>query len=345
MKKRICACLLLCLIMVVGIKPMSASGATTLLPTACDNLQTNLRAYSELVQTDGGYMRVFYDGENIQAEDYDGHFNLINKRTIPMELTYWGGFYAGEEAFFIVTGQANTEENNHTEVIRVIKYDKNWNRLGAASITSNADLFGGDVRYPFDYGCVEMTEHNGMLYIVTGHQGYVDEAVGQGHQGFLMIAVDEDTMTGSIVDCDLWHSFAQHIENDQNHLYVLEQSEGSGYTKLSQYNITTLESKSIPVLEYGGSRTSVWAVKCYASVDDLALSTENVLCIGTSIDQSKYDEVSSNTAHNIYLTITPKADFIEERTTVKWLTDYVGGGKSFLGVKLTKINDDRFMIS
>ena len=43
----------------------------------------------------------------------------------------------------------------------------------------------------FDYGCVEMTETNGTLYIVTGHEGYVDESVGQGHQGFLMIAVDQ----------------------------------------------------------------------------------------------------------------------------------------------------------
>ena len=36
-----------------------------------------------------------------------------------------------------------------------------------------------------------MTETNGTLYIVTGHEGYVDKSVGQGHQGFLMIAVDQ----------------------------------------------------------------------------------------------------------------------------------------------------------
>ena len=56
-----------------------------------------------------------------------------------------------------------------------------------------------------------MTETNGTLYIVTGHEGYVDESVGQGHQGFLMIAVDQASMTGKIVSCDLWHSFAQYI--------------------------------------------------------------------------------------------------------------------------------------
>ena len=101
-------------------------------------------------------------------------------------------------------------------MIRVIRYDKNWKRNGAASITSNPDLFGGEVRYPFDYGCVEMSENNGKLYIVTGHRGYVDESIGQGHQGFLMIQVDQSSMTGKIVSCDLWHSFAQYIKSKDN---------------------------------------------------------------------------------------------------------------------------------
>lgn len=80
-------------------------------------------------------------------------------------------------------------------------------------------------------------------------------------------------------------------------------------------------------------------------VDGMALSSDNVLCLGTSIDQSKYDEVNSDMAHNIYLTVTPMSNFTEEATTVKWLTNFNGGGKSFLGTKITKINDNRFMLS
>jgi len=77
----------------------------------------------------------------------------------------------------------------------------------------------------------------------------------------------------------------------------------------------------------------------------MALSSNNVLCLGTSIDQSKYDNVSSKTAHNIYLTVTPMNDFSEGSTTTKWLTNYNGDGKSFLGTKITKVNDNRFLIS
>lgn len=321
------------------------NAATNILPKAFDNLQISLRAKSKLVATADGYMRVYYDGKKVGVEYYDDEFNIKSKKLIAMELDIWGGFYAGTDAYYLIEGQNNTVESDSAEVIRVIKYDTNWNKKGVAKITGNTDLFGGEVRYPFDYGCVEMTERNGILYIVTGHEGYVDPAYNQGHQGFLMIAVDEATMNGEIVDCDLWHSFAQYIECKDSNLYVLEQSEGSRYTKLSKYNADTLDSSSIPVLEYGGVQTSAWAIACYASVDGMALSSDNVLCLGTSIDQSKYDELNSDMAHNIYLTVTPMSNFTEEATTVKWFTNFNDGGKSFLGAKITKINDNRFMLS
>lgn len=314
-------------------------------PKAEDNLEVSLRKKSALEVTDDGYMRVFYDGDQVNIEYYDEEFQLTSRKTVEMELDIWGGFYAGENAYYLVEGQSNEEESYSKEVIRVIKYDVSWNRIGAAKITGNPDLFGGEVRYPFDYGCVEMTECNGNLYVVTGHQGYVDDAVGQGHQGFLMVEVDVETMTGEIVSSDFWHSFAQYIEHKDSKLYVLEQSEGSRYTKLSRYDMENLQVESIPVLEYGGDKTSVWAIECYASVDGMAISSENVLCVGSSIDQSKYDETTDDTPHNIYLTATPISDFKQETTTVKWLTDFSGGGTSFLGLKITKINDDRFMIS
>lgn len=319
--------------------------ANTMLPKAAYNIQVSLRKKSELVVTDDGYMRIYYDGTKIGIEYYDESFQIQSKKFLEMELNTWGGFYASEDAYYIVEGQSNTAESDTAEVIRVIRYDKNWNRIGAAKITGDPDRFGGQVRYPFDYGCVEMTECNGMLYIVTGHEGYVDPAYNQGHQGFLMIAVDEATMTGEIVDCDLWHSFAQYIKCKDSNLYVLEQSEGSRFTKLTKYNEGNLQGTSIPVLKYGGDHTSAWAIPCYATVDSMALSADNVLCLGTSIDQSQYDEVSSATSFNLYLTLTPMNSFTEEDTTIKWLTDYVDDGTGFYGAELTKINDNRFMVS
>lgn len=335
----------ICLLFLVLCPGGRVKASADLLPKPSYNLNIGLRSTSELVDTGSGYMRVFYDGTKVCIEYYDNEFHILSSRSVAMELELWGGFYAGADAYYLAEGQDNPEENDGAEVIRVIKYDKNWNRLGAASIKGKTDFFGGEVRYPFNVGCVEMAEHDGTLYLVTGHEGYVDPAYNQGHQGFLFIAVDTDSMHGEIVDCDLWHSFAQYIKVAGEELYVLEKSEGSRCTKVTRYDAQTLKSTMIEVLPYGGSPTSAWAIACYASVDDLAVSSDHVLCLGTSIDQSQYDNVSEDTAHNIYLTVTPMADFSKEATTVKWLTDYSGGGKSFLGTKLTKINDNRLMVS
>lgn len=321
------------------------TSAAALMPTAQNNLQISLKRSSDLVSTSDGYMRVFHKTNSVGIEYYDNTLQIQSKKDIPMELPLWGGFYAGSDGYYLVEGQNNTAEDDSAEVIRVIRYDTNWNRNGSASITSNPKLFGGEVRYPFDYGCVEMSENNGKLYIVTAHEGYVDASVGQGHQGFLMIEVDPASMTGKIVSCDLWHSFAQYIKSKDNYLYVLEQSEGSRRTQLSRYNADTLERNTIEILPYGGSRTSAWAIACYASVDGMAVSSDSILCVGTSIDQSKYDQVNSDTPHNIYLTVTPQSDFSKEATVVKQLTNFTGGGKSFLGVKITRITDNRFMVS
>lgn len=350
--KKLRKCFLFAIIFCVFLSvmpPVETTAAADIIPRPSYNLSNYLRHKSFLTVSDNGYMRLFYDGEQIVIEYYDESFNIQSRKLLEMELDIWGGFYEGSDAYYIIEGCTNTDENDNAEVVRVIKYDKEWNRQGAANITPNADLWGAEVRYPFDYGCVEAAEYNGKLYIVTGHEGYVDPTYNQGHQGFLMIAVDEATMEGKIVVADLWHSFAQYIDNIDSDFFVLEQSEGSRCTKLSKYSTDDsgdiLKINSFPVLEYGGSRTSAWAIACRASVDGIALSDKNVLCLGTSIDQSDYDNYSSDTSYNIYLTVTSMTDFSEEATTVKWITDYNGDGKRFHGTKITKISDERFMIS
>ncbi len=159
------------------------AASSNLVPTACNNIQIYTQRYSQLVPLSSGYMRVFLDNtnKNVGVEYYDDNFKILQKKTIKLELSnndgYYGGFYAGSDAYYVVEGQNNTEENDNKEVIRVVKYDKNWKKLGTAKITSKSELFGGEVRYPFDAGCVEMTEANEKLYIVTGHEGYVDASV------------------------------------------------------------------------------------------------------------------------------------------------------------------------
>lgn len=316
------------------------------LPYANSNLENYLIKSSSLFATDDGYTRVFYvkDPGVIYVESYDNSFRLTGRRKLQKELESYGGFYRGQDACYLIFGQSNTDEDDSREIVRVVKYDNNWNRVGAASIAGRSE-FGMQVRYPFEYGNVSAAECGGMLYIVTGHEGYVDESVGTGHQGMLMFAVNESSMTGQIVDADLWHSFSQHIVvKDKDHIYVLEESEGSRQTQITLKTSTDLVGKTIPVLPYGGSRDSVWAIPTYASADAIAYSGDSVLAVGTSIDQSRYSDENYNKTYNIYVTVTPMGSFSEEATTVRWLTDY-SSGESFDNVKMTKINDNKFIVS
>ena len=321
------------------------------MPASFDTTNVKLLKHAYLTTAQDGYMRVAYDGKSIVIEYFDSAFRMVKQGKLSMELNIWGGFYKGNDAYYVVEGKNNKDCVDGKEVLRIIKYDYNWKRLGAGNILAQ-EGWEYEIRYPFDVSCVNMTEVNGKLYLITGREGYVDDSVGQGHQGMMLIRMDEETFDTEIVYGDFWHSFAQYIDHKGKNLYICEQSEGSRCTQLSRFDSSRTGtdyfdafSDRFSVLDYGGSHTSAWAIPCYASVDDMAISSGNVLCLGTSIDQSQYDNVSSDMAHNIYLTVTPISDMGSDSTTVKWLTDYSGGGKSFLGVNITKINGNRFLVA
>ncbi len=329
--------------LLIGVKPISVNAADTdIVPYGCDNLAaSSLIDYSELVTVSGGYMRVFYDGANarVGVEYYDTSFNIKSRQWIEAELSYWGGFYAGSDAYYFAFGQCNHDEDDTVEVIRVVKYDTSWKRQGVASVTDC------DVTEPFNCGCVEFTELEGILYLATGHEAYASSLDGLNHQGLLTISIDEATMTVVGRGGDCHHSFAQYLDNDGDSLYLLEQSEGERCALLTKDKITDSGSSgSCSIFDYGGTRTSAWAIACYASVDGIALSSDNVLTVGTSIDQSLYYEETDDTSRNVYLTVTPKDDISSESTTLIWLTDFCDDGSAFYGLNITKINDNRFMI-
>lgn len=173
----------------------------------------------------------------IVAEDYDSSFRCISSRTIPMELSLWGGFYAGKDYNFLIFGQSNTEEDNSKEVIRVVKYDKGWNRLGQAS------LLGANTTVPFDAGSLRCGEYNGFLFIRTCHEMYTSSD-GYNHQSNLTMAVRQSDMTITDSYYEVMnssygyvsHSFNQFILVDEDgHIVALDHGDayprGVAFTK------------------------------------------------------------------------------------------------------------------
>ena len=334
-----------------------AESGSELMPGTINDLSFTNIVRSYLSVCEGGYMRVYVDKNYVEKKDYtefktvyieyyDEKLNILSKKSIEPELPIWGGFYAAKEAYYLVEGQDNPDCKDGTEVVRIIKYDKNWKRVGSGSIYSE-EGWDYEIRCPFDAGCVNMTEQNGILYVFTSREGYIDERIGQGHQGMMLISLNEKTMETKIVEADLNHSFTQFIDSDEKWLYLYEESEGKRATILSRLQPETAGSyKKIPVLKYGGQRTSVWSIPTYAYADDVAVSDHSVLGVGYSIDQSMYDKAdrSDNNIYNIYLTVTPKDSFTEADTKLIWLTDYKEKFNSFFNLSLAKVNDNRFMV-
>ncbi len=165
----------------------------------------------------GGLTRVEYINGKIVAEDYNNSFKLCASRTIPMELPIWGGFYAGENYNFIIFGQENPSEDDNKEVVRVVKYSKDWKRLGEVG------LCGANTIKPFSYGSLRCTEYGDYLYIRTCHEMY-QSSDGLNHQANMTIAVRQSDMviTDSFYEVEYncvgyaSHSFNQFILVDQN---------------------------------------------------------------------------------------------------------------------------------
>lgn len=219
----------------------------------------------------GAYKWVYSNGKWIQeesssawilAENYSSNFVFQRSWSIPMELDIWGGFFAGENFNFLVFGQINSEEDDSKEVIRVVKYSKDWKRLGQAS------LYGANTTIPFRAGSLRMTEYGGELYIRTSHQMYKSNE-GVNHQANLTLAIHESDMmvTDSADKVNNYgsnyvsHSFNQFILIDQEKR-IVALDHGDAYPRSAEMtvfaakagttNITKGKSKYVTIQNFPG---------------------------------------------------------------------------------------------
>lgn len=200
----------------------------------------------------GGLTRVEYTGGKIIAEDYDSAYSLTASRTVPAELAVWGGFFAGSDANYFIFGQNNPSQSKSAEVIRIVKYSKDWQRQGQASVQ------GANTAVPFDAGSVRCAEYGGYLYIHTCHTKFTSED-GFQHQSNMTLQVRESDMTLADAFYDTWvvdwgyvsHSFNQFILVDQNqYLVTLDQSDSDSMTMGANYQAKDVNARGIMLIRY-----------------------------------------------------------------------------------------------
>lgn len=309
---------------------------------------------SYIVKTDDkGLMRVQADAVDgkILVEYYDKSFNFKSSKLIAEELAIFGGFYATDTNYFILSGQTNPNESDNVEVFRITKYDKNWKRIASCG------LYGANTYIPFDAGSARMTSSGKYLLIRTAHEMYASDD-GYHHQANVTIQVDMDEMkvTDSFTDIMNYrygyvsHSFNQFIKTEGNNIVAVDH--GDAYPRsiaLLKYNTDFTTGKFVP--DYGNVCDKVdmltfpgniGANYTGATVGGFEISKTSYIVAGTSVEQENNYYGSTK---NVFVSVAKKdtGDGIGT-PVVKWITSYKEGTSTARTPHLVKISDTRFLL-
>ena len=281
----------------------------------------------------------------IYIDTYDSKtYELLNTQKVETELDLFGGFYSGEKYNYIVFGQENKEENDNKEVIRIVKYDKEFNRIDECSIKGGESF----TIQPFRSSSVRMAENENELTIHTSRLRYTTDD-GLNHQSQLTIILDTDTMKtknylGEFQKNHVGHSFNQFAQYDGDKLILVDH--GDAYprsivlNKESGSEFTEVDLFKIPGA-IGANCTGV-------TVGGFEISNNNYLVAINSIDHNKVTEyqhfamigLGLDERDIILLTCDKNTNSVKQ---IKF-TDYIDNNMLGSTPYLVKICDNRFML-
>lgn len=353
MKKKLCSALLaLCMSITLFSGTALAEGTPSVSNNGGKHDYINFKRWSSTVSSSlfqneqGGLTRVENIGNKIIIENYGDGFAILSHQEMDMELPIWGGFFSGSDYNFLVFGQENWEQNDEQEVIRVVKYSKNWERLGAAS------LYGANTVVPFDGGSLRMVQDGDKLYLHTAHLMYAALYTGGlNHQSNLTFSVKISDMT--IADECIWvsigtgyvsHSFNQFILLDDSTLLTADH--GDAYPRslvLTRYKTKEFTARDTSYCEYA----TILPIKGESGNNDtgamlggLTASSTSYLTVGCSIPQ---DEASTSQAYNIFVSTIPKDPAAPGG--VKWITNFSDADAAEVSnPHIVKLGSDQFLL-
>jgi hypothetical protein len=143
------------------------------------------------------------DSPKITIRTVDKNAAVVSEKVLDFELPRFGGFYSGQNFNFLAFGQKNEEENDRKEVVRIVKYDKSFNRLGSVSVNGRLGEFGNvssteetssTIYVPFDFAPGRMSENGSTLILSFGRTMY-DNGDDVHHQRNCSIFVDTADMS------------------------------------------------------------------------------------------------------------------------------------------------------
>ena len=96
------------------------------------------KGYYTIDNGDGTVSVLVVGSDAITVERFNADGSLSSSKTIEKELPTFGAFLDSGNHFYLAFGQDNDKEEDGREVWRIVRYDREWNRLGSASVN------GGD---------------------------------------------------------------------------------------------------------------------------------------------------------------------------------------------------------
>ncbi len=306
--------------------------------------------YSYLTTSGSGYMRVQGNvgDTGVVAVYYNSDFSLSSRKVIPQELPVFGGFFESDSHYYLVTGQNNGSQSSSTEVFRVTKYDKSWNRLGSCG------LYGANTVKPFHAGSCRMAMDGNHLLIRTCHTMY-KSSDGYNHQANVTIQVDTSAMevedahyeVANIGTGYVSHSFNQFIGIDNHRIVAVDH--GDAYPRsivLTNYSADVTTGTFLGSYYNSVQDTTVLNIQgsigdnyTGASVGGLQINDGYYLVAGNSVEQNA--NFRSNRTRNVFVAAVNKNS---KAVSMHWITNYAEGEASGTTPHLVPVDGGRYMV-
>lgn len=303
---------------------------------------------SYLTQNADGTINTIDIGGSIAIDTYDSSFKRVSARDMAFELPIFGTFYSGKSYNYIAYGQDNTKQSDSKEVIRIVKYDKAFHRLGSVSIKGGESF----TISPFTASGGRMAEDGNRLIFHTARTRY-KTSDGLNHQSQLTVIVDTDSMKvlnslGEYQPNHVSHSFNQFVAFDGEKHVLLDHGDAyprsvvlhrqSGENEYSELELFKISGKK------GDNYTGV-------SVGGFQVTSGYYIAAVNSIDQSKmgtaiYNEKSGLTVdeRDVYLCVAPALNTASSNVRKIKLTQYAGTGRTASAPKLVRISGNRLVV-
>lgn len=382
-KKIICAAMF-CSLIVSAALPINAN-ADDLFQTRVVS-DSNIGIVSSMSSAD---MNAFYNGSNVNAQNYinntrwskpidsylsscpDGkmlrfqntnegncylaeYYNSGLARTksvlVPKELEIFGGFFNAGDCYVVITGSENSAESDKAEVVRITKYDTNWNKISSDS------LYGANTVGPFEAGSLRMARCGDYILIRTSHKmfKYID---GKNHQSNMTIQYHIPTakITDSFTDIKnnlegyVSHSFNQFINVENGNIVAVDHGDASPRSiALVKYTTDCSNGKFKPD-PFKTPCTVIDAVKIKGNLgeNDTGVSLGGFECsdsnylIAGNIVADPQDYKNGYAARNVFIaSVDKKTDNVK----MNYITRFTKYDNGVDNPQFAKIGDNRFIL-